>query len=91
MRKILVEVTVPQTNEQGQQVYEEVDDEKLPLYEQRQGYLHHWGQQFETWADSEGIQHVGQYTVAIVEMVETGRIGTFMPTTVRIMGSTTYK
>ncbi len=92
MRKILVEIRVPEVDSAGHHIEKENDDgDLIPQFNKIQGYLHHWGMQFETWVDREGGEHVGQYTVAIVEDAETGVVHTFQPTDIKVIGSTTYK
>lgn len=91
MRKILIETRVKKLDEKKMPVYtEDNDGQEIQVYETIQCYLHHWGLQFETWNDGEGKQLVGQYTVAVVEDIETGQIYTFMPTEIKVLGSTTY-
>ena len=61
------------------------------MYEEIEVYLHHWGLQYETIEDKNGNLHVGMYTVAICEDLNTGRIHTFMPNQLKLEGTTTYQ
>ena len=67
------------------------DEEDNIMYEEIEVYLHHWGLQYETIEDKNGNLHVGMYTVAICEDLNTGRIHTFMPNQLKLEGTTTYQ
>lgn len=96
MRKLLVEVQVPLTEEEEKEralaILEGKDEEDLPTLEKLQGYLHHWGQDSDIVTDEKGMPvGVNTFTVAIVEEVETGQMHTFHPTQLKILNYTTYR
>ncbi len=89
MRRILAIARVPtfDPDNENKLLY---DEDNNVVHEERNVYIHHWGTQYETIHQEDGTILVGQYTVAICEDQETHQIHTFMPTTLKITGLTTY-
>lgn len=90
MRRILAKVSLQKRDPENPDRIIRDEDDNI-MYEEREVYLHHWGLQYESITDKDGMIHVGQYTVAICEDLGTGQIHSFMPTQLKIMGLTTYR
>lgn len=96
MRKLLVEVEMPLSEEETKKRAEDIlggkDEEDLLTVHKLEGYLHHWGQDSDVIVNQKGEPvGVNNFTVAIVEEVDTGQMHTFHPTQLKILNYTTYR
>jgi hypothetical protein len=81
--KTIVEVSLPVTDENGELVSDKNGntETKPVLFE-----LLHWGLSLTYWTDEKGNSIPVNYTVAICMDIKTGRVFTFTPTELTIIG-----
>ena len=79
----IAEVQIPATDENGDFVYDKQGNQETEpvLFE-----LLHWGLSITYWIDKEGREIPVNYTVAICRHLKTGKVYTFAPTELTIIG-----
>lgn len=94
MRRLLVTVMKPIDEsefDKDNEIYT-FDEELQEHFKEVEGYLQHWGMKFDAITDHQNnVVGVGNYTVAFVEIAETGRIEACPPDLITIKGYTTYR